>query len=151
LGPVFVVSKAMPTMSWVVASKTFGDAPFDINTPQSNNPDGSFVFTSSDPEVASVVGKRVTIKKAGTCTFTATQADTVNYLSETADTVFVVSKAMPTMSWVGRAPGLAAARRQPSKDWWHWSHDSLGPRLGQWYAADRIHLRRKRNLEIKNK
>ncbi len=61
-----------------VASKTFGDAPFALTAPSTNS-DGAFTYSSSNPAVATISGRTVTIVGAGTTTITATQAATFNY------------------------------------------------------------------------
>lgn len=54
-------------------TKKLGDAPFEIIPPASNSK-APIVFTSSNPDVASISGTTVTIKSVGTTTITATQA-----------------------------------------------------------------------------
>ena len=53
-------------------TKIEGDAPFSLTAPTSASP-GAFSFTSSNPAVATISGKIVTIVAAGTSTITATQ------------------------------------------------------------------------------
>lgn len=53
-------------------TKIEGDAPFSLTAPTSASP-GAFSFTSSNPAVATVSGKIVTILAPGTSTITATQ------------------------------------------------------------------------------
>jgi hypothetical protein len=53
-------------------TKTEGDAPFVLVAPTSASP-AEFVFTSSDPAVATIAGKTVTVLLAGTTTITAAQ------------------------------------------------------------------------------
>ena len=55
-----------------LASKTFGDSPFDLTATASS--DLTVSYASSDEGVATVSGSTVTILKAGTTTITATQA-----------------------------------------------------------------------------
>jgi hypothetical protein len=53
-------------------TKTEGDAPFALAAPQSASP-ATFVFSSSDPKVATVSDNKVTVILAGTTTITAAQ------------------------------------------------------------------------------
>ena len=59
---------------------------------------GSFVFISSNPEVATISGRTVTIVGAGTTTITASQAPSGNYGSGTATTDLLVSPAIPVIT-----------------------------------------------------
>jgi len=71
-------------------SKTEGDAPFDLVAPSSKSP-GAFVFTSSNPAVASVVGKTVTVHVAGTTTITASQPEVGSYNPTSTSAVLTVA------------------------------------------------------------
>jgi hypothetical protein len=80
-----------------VASKTFGDASFELTAPSSNS-DGAFTYTSSEETVATISGSTVTIVGAGTTTITATQAATFNYNTNFITASFVVAQATPSLS-----------------------------------------------------
>ena len=82
--------------SFSVVTKTFGNAAFAITNPPSNST-GAFTYTSSNTEVATIVGNTITIVGAGTSTITATQASTANYTSATKTAIFTVNKATPTL------------------------------------------------------
>ncbi len=71
-------------------TKTEGDPPFDLVAPSSDSP-GTFSFSSSDPSVASIVGKTVTIHKAGTVTITAQQPRTGSYNPTSTSTTLTVA------------------------------------------------------------
>jgi len=58
--------------AFVVPSKVVGDAPFSITPPVSNST-GGFIYSSSNPAVASVSGNTITIMGAGTAIIKATQ------------------------------------------------------------------------------
>ncbi|MEQ8530507.1 MAG: T9SS type A sorting domain-containing protein, partial [Imperialibacter sp.] len=68
--PQTIIFEAIP-------EKTYGDAPFDLTA--SVDTDQEISFSSSNPEVASIEGKTVTIHKAGTVTITASVAATELY------------------------------------------------------------------------
>lgn len=92
------VSKATPVVhSFVVGSKVYGSAPFQLVAPASES-DGSFNYTSSDTNVATVFGNTVTIVGTGTTTITATQMETPNYVSAFVDDDLVVTQALPVIS-----------------------------------------------------
>jgi uncharacterized protein YjdB len=60
-------------------TKTYGvDISFNLLGPNSNS-NGAFTYTSSDEDVASIVGDVITIKKTGTTEITAIQAETHVY------------------------------------------------------------------------
>ncbi len=63
-----------PTLgTFTVPSKTISSAPFTLTAPTSNS-SGTWSFTSSNPNVATISGSTVTIVGAGTSVITATQA-----------------------------------------------------------------------------
>ncbi|RYE21419.1 MAG: hypothetical protein EOP51_15665, partial [Sphingobacteriales bacterium] len=57
-----------------------GTSPVTLTDPVSTNTAGAFTYSSSDPAVASISGKVVTIVAPGTTTITVTQAATAPYL-----------------------------------------------------------------------
>jgi len=82
--------KATPVTlgTFTVPAKQVGDAVFALTAPTSNSP-GTFSYSSSNTNVATINGSMVTIVGAGTSTITATQAASGNYgsASTTADLV----------------------------------------------------------------
>lgn len=74
-------------------NKTFGEQPFNLMQPVSNNATGAYIYTSSNPEVATINGTAVTIVGAGTSTITASQAASGNYSSGSIRAVLNVSQA----------------------------------------------------------
>jgi uncharacterized protein YjdB len=74
-----------------VPAKALGDAPFELTAPSSNST-GSFTYTSSNLNVATVSGSTVTIVGAGTATITATQAASGDYLSNSITAQLVVNR-----------------------------------------------------------
>jgi len=79
--------------------KYMNDPEFDI-TPPTSPSTGAFAFTSSDPTVASVTGRRVKLLKPGTVTITAQQAAMGGYLGATATASLEVRPA-PSPTRVG--------------------------------------------------
>lgn len=75
-----------------VPSKIIGDGPFNLTAPTSDSP-GAFSFTSSNTDVATILGNTVTIVGAGTSTITAIQAASAPYLSGQVSAILLVSGA----------------------------------------------------------
>ncbi len=93
-----------------LATKTYGDPPFDLTATASSGLPVTYV--SSNTAVATIAGSTVTIVGAGTTTITASQAGSVNYnpAPDVANTL-VVNKAAQTITFgalsskaVGDAP-----------------------------------------------
>jgi uncharacterized delta-60 repeat protein len=80
-----------------LATKTYGDTPFDLTATggPSNN---TIAFESSNPAVATINGTTVTIKAAGSAVITANQAGNHNYASATAQQTMTVNKALLTVT-----------------------------------------------------
>ena len=90
-----------PTLTtFEVPSRVYGSvSTFELPIPVSTNSVGLFIFTSSDPTVASISGRIVTILKAGTTTIIATQAATLPFFnSASISRPFTVNVATPTLS-----------------------------------------------------
>lgn len=87
------INKADQSITFnTLASRTFGDAPFNLTATSTSLLPVSFV--SSDATIASINGSTVTILKAGTVTITASQAGDGNYNPAlNAIQQFVVNKA----------------------------------------------------------
>lgn len=82
---------AAPSLSWIGdLQKMYGQADFELPLPQSTSP-GAFTFASSNPAVATVSGRTVTLVGEGSTTLTATQAATPNYLTGMVAVTLVVS------------------------------------------------------------
>lgn len=74
-----------------IPSKVIGDAPFGITQPTSNST-GGFIYSSSNPAVATVSGSTITIMGAGTTVIKATQKTVDNlFKSKSMTTNFVVT------------------------------------------------------------
>lgn len=73
------IGRALPTLAWVAdMSRTLGEAAFDLPDPTSDSA-GAFTFSSSNPAVATVSGRTVTLVGAGVATLVATQAAAGNH------------------------------------------------------------------------
>lgn len=104
----------LPTPSFgtfAVAAKTFGDAQF-APTPPTSSSSGTFSFSSSDSNVATVNSSgRVVIVGAGSTIITATQAATSQYATGSTTATLTVAKATALLSgFGGLTSGLAGER-----------------------------------------
>ena len=87
----FTVNPISPTLSnFNIPSKIFGDPPFQIPPPSSTST-GAFTYSSSNPNVATIVGDTITIVGVGSSQITAFQAATTNFTSGTIPTTFTVN------------------------------------------------------------
>ena len=74
------VKKAAQEITFgALSSKTYGDAPFELN--KVSNKNLTIAYSSSDAAIASISGNTVTIKHPGTVTITASQAGNAYYLA----------------------------------------------------------------------
>jgi uncharacterized protein YhjY with autotransporter beta-barrel domain len=79
------IAAAVPTLVWPEElRKVFGEPAFDLVNPQSPS-SGAFTFTSSDPEVASISGRTVTLHAEGATVITATQAAAGSYAAASVE------------------------------------------------------------------
>ncbi|HJS35840.1 MAG TPA: putative Ig domain-containing protein, partial [Pseudoxanthomonas sp.] len=79
------IAAAVPTLEWPEElRKVFGEPAFDLVNPQSPS-SGAFTFTSSDPEVASINGRTVTLHAEGETVITASQAAAGNYAAASVE------------------------------------------------------------------
>lgn len=76
---------------FTVPNKVEGDAPFELTPPSSKSP-GAFTFTSSNPQVASIAGRTVTVHLAGTTTITASQPEVGSYNPTSTSAVLTVTE-----------------------------------------------------------
>ena len=88
-----------------LASKTYGDAPFELNNVTNKNL--AITYTSSDASVASISGNMVTIRKPGTVTITASQPGNAYYLAAAS-----VSQTL-TIKKANQSINLAALESRP--------------------------------------
>lgn len=94
------VIKGTPTLSaFSIAPKFFGDLPFPVTAPSSQNTVGTFHYTSDTPGVATITDSgTITIVGAGFTTITVNQDANTNFDAPTAITaILTVAKATPTI------------------------------------------------------
>lgn len=79
------IAAAVPTLVWPeTLRKVYGEPAFDLANPQSPSA-GAFTFTSSDPDVASINGRTVTLHAEGETVITATQAAAGSYAAASVE------------------------------------------------------------------
>ncbi|NDH07842.1 hypothetical protein EBX93_18330, partial [bacterium] len=95
----FLVGKATTIITnFTIPNKTFGDDPFDIIDPSSNNP-GMFSYVSLEPSFATVSGNKITIVGAkDIVSIKVIQQETAFYLSNESIATFAIDKAIPTLT-----------------------------------------------------
>jgi hypothetical protein len=99
-----VVVQVAPVLSnFTVPTKQIGDAAFTITAPTSTST-GSFTYTSSNTDVATISGSTITIVGIGDSTITATQAASGNYLSGSISTTFTVTPVIQSVPTTGLTP-----------------------------------------------
>ncbi|MES2671912.1 MAG: autotransporter domain-containing protein [Pseudomonadota bacterium] len=87
---VVSIGLATPTLSWIPNQvKIFGEPAFDLPNPTSNST-GAITFSSSNPAVATVSGRTVTIVGDGVTTLVATQAAAGSYAQATISATLTV-------------------------------------------------------------
>jgi hypothetical protein len=92
------VSKATTSMiNFTISERTFGIAPFTL-VPPTTNSNGLITYTSSNTDVATIVGNNVTIVGIGNSTITAVQPSTANFLAGTISTALRVIQGTPTLT-----------------------------------------------------
>jgi len=95
---LFTVNRITTVLTnFSVPVKTFGDASFNLVAPTSNS-DGTFTYTSSDLNVATIEGSTVTIVGGGSATITAVQSSTAIYGSESITALFQVNQIKTVLS-----------------------------------------------------
>ena len=100
------IQQATPTLgTLVLATKTYGDAPFAFTAPSatynSSSVVGSWSYASAQASVATINGNTATITGGGTSAITATfsPTDSTNYTTAATTSTLTVDKAVPTFSW----------------------------------------------------
>ena len=95
LGTLTIVQGA-PTITFTVANKIYGTAPFTINA--TSNSTGAFTYSVvSGP--ATIMGSTVTLTGAGSVTLKASEAADSNYTAGSQNATFTVGAAAPTISF----------------------------------------------------
>jgi hypothetical protein len=91
----YIVNKSFPTLSlFHNLTKIYGDLSFTLSAPLSTS-SGSFTYTSSNADVATISGNIVTITGVGTTTITASQSETNNYQSNSINATCSVEQSTP--------------------------------------------------------
>ena len=95
----FTIYKANPTITdFSINAKTYSrGGTFTLPQPSSNSP-GSFLYESSDKNIATVSGTTVTMLQVGTVTITAKQVETTHYTLGTITATLTINKATPTIT-----------------------------------------------------
>ena len=97
--PIFI-TQATPTIGALSITSPIVYLPgsaFNLTNPTSNST-GAFSYSSSNLNIATIIGNTVTIVGAGICTITATQAETTNYTSGSTSAPLQVNQATPTIT-----------------------------------------------------
>ncbi|MBW8311871.1 MAG: autotransporter domain-containing protein [Rhizobium sp.] len=129
------VARAAPSLDWIEALEHFiGESDFDLPDPQSQSP-GAFTFHSSDPAVATVTGRTVSLRAPGTTTLTVRQAATANYLAAEASVQLVVS-ARPDPTADPEVVGLLQAQVDASLRFARAQSSNIHDRLRQLRAGN---------------
>lgn len=104
---LLTVSKATPSVTgWALPSPRYSEGSIALPVPSSNSP-GSWVYTSSNPAVATVSGNVLTLVGVGDVTLTATQASTANFNGASTTGVLTVQKGLPTLgAWADQTQDL---------------------------------------------
>ncbi|HEX9198081.1 MAG TPA: Ig-like domain-containing protein, partial [Acidobacteriaceae bacterium] len=90
------VTAAVPTISFIVANQTYGNAPFTVSA--TSNSTGAITYSVvSGP--ASVTGSTVTLNSAGTVVLQASQVATGNYAAGAQNATFTVAATTPTITF----------------------------------------------------
>jgi uncharacterized protein YjdB len=93
------INKTTPTITnFSIGEQTYSSGSTITLTPPLSNSAGSFLYESSDTNIARVSGSTVTILNAGTVTITATQAETSKYASGTKTATLAINKAKPIIT-----------------------------------------------------
>lgn len=98
---IFTVTSAKQVIIFnALASKTFGDAPFDISATGGASKN-AVTFASTTPTVCTVAGNIVSVAGAGRCTIEAAQAGNANYaVAAIVPQTFAVAKAAQSITFV---------------------------------------------------
>ena len=94
-----VIGKSTPDITnFSIANQTYSvDGSFTIIDPSSNSP-GTFLYASSDSNIADVSGNTVSILQAGDVTIRAIQSATTNYTSGSITAQLTINKATLTLN-----------------------------------------------------
>ncbi|MFM7016252.1 MAG: LamG-like jellyroll fold domain-containing protein [Bacteroidota bacterium] len=106
------VTKPNPNISAMPAiTKVFGSGNFIITDPASSS-SGAFIYTSSNPLVATIIGNEVSIVGVGSAVISANQSATTSFNGGTVSFGLTVTKANRTLS--GFSPSIAKTVGDPA-------------------------------------
>jgi uncharacterized protein YaiE (UPF0345 family) len=95
----FVINKASPVITnFVIPERTIGTTTSFRIPPPSTNGAGTITYTSSNPEVVTIVRDVVTIVGSGSAIITATQSGSANFVAGSTSTTFTVNPATPVLT-----------------------------------------------------
>jgi hypothetical protein len=95
---ILKINKARPNLSdFADLTKTYNDTIFYLEPPSTFS-SGQINYSSSNTEIATIIGDEVTIHKAGSVTIIATQDETDLYKSETITATLTINKGKPILS-----------------------------------------------------
>jgi hypothetical protein len=95
----FVINKATPVITnFVIPERTIGTTTSFRIPPPSTNGAGTITYTSSNPEVVTIVRDVVTIVGSGSAIITATQSGSANFVAGSTSTTFTVNPATPVLT-----------------------------------------------------
>jgi hypothetical protein len=98
IATVFVVNKISVSLGNFDMTRTFGDNPFIIPQPTSNNTAGAFTYSvTAGSDIISIAGTIITILKAGSATVQASQAASGNYSAATKTATITINSITPTL------------------------------------------------------
>ena len=77
-------------LNFNIPEKFVNDGEFIISPPDSNR-SGAIRYTSSDTDIAEIIGNKIIIKGIGSCSITAVQLGTAQFTSASISTIFIVN------------------------------------------------------------
>lgn len=93
---VRLTAAAAVLQPWSLPPVSLAEGPLQLTPPGSNSP-GAFSFSSSEPSVASIDGRQLTVHRSGEAIITATQAATDDYSAASTSARLVVNLQPPTI------------------------------------------------------
>ena len=140
------VDVAVPTLAgFADIEKMLVEDGFDLSDPSSNS-SGAFTFTSSNPAVATISGRTVTLTGAGVTTLTATQAAAAGFASASVTARLTVS-ARPDPTLDPHVRGLTQSQLDASIRFARSQQNNIHERLRQ--QRNRIENASDNNLKLR--
>lgn len=124
------IAVGTPQLSWLGdLTRTQGEDAFELPAPHSSSP-GAFSYASSNPAVATISGRTVTLVGEGTTVLVATQAATSNFAAATVQLQLTVN-ARPDPTHDGQVSGGLQAQVDASVRFAQVQGDNIRARLRQ--------------------